>query len=153
MKKSVIIATAAVMLAGLVSGCTKRYVTEEFITEEYYVDGDKFDVVYETAYGDSWKRNGRVGSEGCYLYQTIRVPEITEDVIENGAVVVYLVDADGRDNMLPYMRPYQDVYPFVYENIRCDVAKGELTIIIESSDFDVVVPSGDYSFKVVILHH
>lgn len=149
MKRSLSCAIASFAILSLLTGCTKQYVTEE----HYIIKGDSFSTQYIVADKHDWRINGEAGYEDCYLYQTFDVSEIDGKVMEDGAVLVYLVDADNRDNILPLMRPYDDVIPFVYENIRYDVEVGELTVIIESSDFSYVVPEGDYSFKVVIMSH
>lgn len=126
------------------AGCDK-YVTEQYITE-----GATLQTVYITAEKNAWAVYGTPGEEGCYMYQTFEFPEITKNVIDNGAVLVYSLGTEG-DVMLPYLLPYADTPVSVYENIYFDCKEGSLTIIIESSDFAVVDRKSDMEFKVTII--
>ena len=65
-------------------------------------------------------------------------------------MVAYFIDADGRDNMLPYLLPYYDnnIGDYYYENVRFDVSRGEITFIIEDSDFNHANIPSHMSFKV-----
>ena len=81
------------------------------------------------------------------------MPEITNKVIENGIVVAYFIDNSGRDNMLPYLLPYfdQNINDYYYENVRFDISRGEITFIIEDSDFEHANIPNLMKFKVSIV--
>ncbi len=64
--------------------------------------------------------------------------------------MVYLVDADGRDNILPYVFPVDNGHELIMQNIRYDVEAGKVTMAIEWQDFRKY-NQGDYEFKVCIL--
>ena len=131
----------------LLSGCTFH---EHYDTYEVVQQGTDMFVDYIDAKGQDWKLSGTEGQPGCYVYQEFRFDEITDAVLENGAVLVYLVDADGRDNILPYVFPVDNGQELIMQNIRFDVEKGILTIVIEWQDF-FKYTQGDYRFKVCIL--
>lgn len=144
MKKIFIPVIAASLL---LSGCTFH---EHYDTYEVVQQGTDMFVDYVEAKGNEWILSGTEGQPGCYVYQEFKFPEITQNVLENGAVLVYLVDSDDRDNILPYVFPVDNGYELIMQNIRFDVEKGILTIIIEWQDFKKYI-QGDYEFKVCIL--
>ena len=131
----------------MLCGCD---VYRTYETYEVVKQGTDMFVDYIDAKGDKWERSGIEGNPGFYVYQEYRFDEITDDVLDKGAVLVYLVDADGRDNILPYVFPVDNGYELIMQNIRYDVEKGILTIIIEWQDFKKY-EQGDYRFKVCIL--
>lgn len=114
-------------------------------------DGIEMEVVYIEAKIKNWQLNGEEGTEGCYQYQEFNFPEITSSVLEKGAVMVYYIDKEGRDNMLPLVLPYESGRETVVENIRFDCEKNRLTLIIEATDFMAFPPDRDIKFKVCIL--
>lgn len=116
-----------------------------------YEVGVDMEVIYIDAKRDNWQTSGKEGEEGCYQFQEFKFPEITNAVLNEGAVLVYYIDKEGRDNMLPLVLPYDEGRETVIETIRFDCEKGYLTLIIESSDFMAVPSSRDIRFKVCIL--
>lgn len=128
------------ILPCLLAGCTKETIVHvhEGCVESFYID----------VYPNNW-----VDDPGLsYIYATFNAPEITPGVIENGIVVAYYIDSDGRDNMLPYLLPYRDATTgeLYYENIRFDMSPGEITFIIEDSDFYHATVSSPMKFKVSV---
>ena len=136
-----------VLSALFLSGCD---VYRTYETIEVVKQGTDMFVDYIDAAGADWKLSGTEGQPGCYVYQEFRFDEITSDVLNNGAVLVYLVDAENRDNILPYVFPVDNGQELIMQNIRFDVEKGILTIVIEWQDFRKYT-QGDYDFKVCIL--
>lgn len=147
-------------LVVLFAGCRK----EEIIRQEIYRSGTEMTVKYIDVAPAEWVTNSSVD----YYYATVTVPEITDDVIENGCVLAYYVDASERDNQLPYLLPQSESVYYVDThldtiyttdlwtlNFRYDVEKSNITFIMESSDFhtdaDVANLTGNCTFKVVIL--
>ena len=144
MKKSFLsIVAASLMLCGC-------HIHQDYETYEIIKQGTDMFVDYIDAQGNKWEQSGTYGKPGYYIYQEYEFPEITQNVLDNGAVLVYLVDADGRDNILPYVFHFDNGSELVMQNIRFDVEKGILTLIIEWQDF-CKYPQGDYRFKVCIL--
>lgn len=150
MRKKMFFAVFATML---LCGCGDSADTIYNITYEVTDPVVKMFTDYIEAKGTAWSLSGDEGMPGFYVYQQFNFPEINDVVLEKGAVLVYMVDADGRDNILPY------VYPVLYQNSRIlmqnnryDVEKGKLTLIIEWEDFkNYVNPNETFSFKVCIL--
>ena len=143
MKKIIIPVIATLLLCG----CEFH---DTYETYEIVKQGTDMFVDYIPAKGNEWLDSGTEGQPGFYIYQEFEFPEITENVLNNGAVLVYLVDADGRDNILPYVFPVDNGHELIMQNIRYDVEKGILTVIIEWQDFKKYI-QGDYKFKVCIL--
>lgn len=96
-----------------------------------------------------------------YVYASFDAPEITENVINNGLVVAYFVDRKYVDeeyeeyieynNQLPYVFPVvTSTSDTIYENMRFDYTREEITFIIEDSDMKFAIPSNDRTFKVCV---
>lgn len=126
----------------LLCGCS--YDTYELGTDisVTYVTADKRDWILEET---------QVGYD---IYQSFQVKDITQDVINNGAVLVYMVDEKkDRDNLLPYIFPVvvSDTQELLLQNIRFDVEKGWVSIVIEwedGLDSDILE---NYKFKICVL--
>lgn len=128
------------VLPFLLAGCTKETIVHvhQGCVESFYIDVEP----------RHW-----VDDPGLtYIYATFVAPEITADVINNGIVVAYYIDGDGRDNMLPYLLPYRDGNTdyLYYENVRFDMSPGEITFIIEDSDFEHASVVSPMKFKVSV---
>lgn len=106
---------------------------------------------YVKAHYEDWHRHGRVGDAGFYIYQEFGIKEITNRVVDDGAVLVYFIDENGRDNMLPYVYPVDNGRTNVNQNIRFIVEKGVLTIAIEWDDSQEYEIDYDMRFKVCVL--
>ena len=144
----------------LATSCEREYITEEYYTEY----GSK---VYTREYairGDEWQE-GYYGDGRKYLFAECEDPDITNNVVNKGAVLVYywfMYDAETNScswNMLPY------VYPFLYtneagdtlalgENFRFEYEKGLITFVVEDLNSDMPFPMGDETiFKVVAIEN
>jgi len=129
----------------LLSGCDIN--TTEVVKPGVDIFTDYIDVK-----ANDWKPAGVAGDPGFYIYQEYGFKEITNLVLREGAVLVYLVDADNRDNALPYVSPFDNGRNIVMQNIRFEVEKGILTIVVEWQDFDSYVRDlRDMRFKVCVL--
>ena len=132
---------ALAVLPFLLAGCTKETIVQHVYqgcVESFYID----------VYPNHW-----VDDPGLtYIYATFVAPEITTGVIEDGIVVAYYIDGDGRDNMLPYLLPYRDdsTDELYYENVRFDMSQGKITFIIEDSDFYHATVNHLMKFKVSV---
>ena len=117
-----------------------------------YELGTDMTVTYVTAYKQDWiSEETEIGYD---LYQSFQIKDITQDVINNGAVLVYLVDEKkDRDNMLPFVFPVRvaGTQDIILQNIRFDVEKGWLSIVIEWADGLDSEVADDYKFKVCVM--
>ncbi|MBR4843111.1 MAG: hypothetical protein IK006_08490 [Bacteroidaceae bacterium] len=141
--------------AMMLCGCGDEYPTyvNNYNTYEVTRPGIQMFTDYIEADGKNWLTDGVEGKPGFYVYQTFDFPEINDNVLENGAVLVYMVDSDGRDNILPYVFPViNENSRILMQNVRYDVEKGKLTLIIEWEDFrNYANPQEKFSYKVCIL--
>ena len=85
-----------------------------------YEVGVDMEVIYIDAKRNNWQISGKEGEEGCYQFQEFKFPEITNAVLNEGAVLVYYIDKEGRDNMLQLVLPYEEGRETVIETIRFD---------------------------------
>lgn len=132
---------ALAVLPFLLAGCTKETIVQHVYqgcVESFYID------VYPNHWVDHYGLS--------YIYASFSAPEITTGVIEDGIVVAYYIDGDGRDNMLPYLLPYRDgnTGSLYYENVRFDISPGEITFIIQDSDFEHASVMSPMKFKVSV---
>ena len=78
----------------------------------------------------------------------INVPAITQDIMSNGAVMVYLVDGGTQIQLPVTFHPtaqYSETYSF-------DCFVGGVKLYITDSDHvQPPQPSGDYKFKIVVM--
>lgn len=116
-----------------------------------YEVGSELQVYYDDAPANGWHDSAiPEGQPGFYVYQQFRFPEITNSVMEDGAVMVYLCEGDN-DVPLPNVFPLADGRNVVTENMRFEVKKGLITVILEWSDFNFHDNLNDYKFKFCIL--
>ena len=115
-------------------------------------DGTQINTYYFEVFPEQWKINGTYGSEGYYCYEEKNLSDLTSSVIEQGAILVYVLFGD-YDHQLPYIIPsYDDGY--YARIIRYDLQPGKIGFIVEDSDFKVLLPpfgSEKRTFKVVII--
>ena len=96
-------------------------------------------------------RNGTpAGDAGCYIYKTVSCKKIDRNVLDDGAVVVYMVDDVEGDNPLPYVFPVETKRSVVSQNIRFKVKKGYITFVVEWDDADIYEFYYDIKFKVCV---
>ena len=119
-------------------------------------DGTQINTYYFEVFPNQWKSYGDWGSPGYYCYAEKTLPELSPSVIEEGAVLVYVL-FDGYDHQLPYIIPSYDYnYDYGYYStiIRYDLQAGKIGFIVEDSDFETPLPpygNGSVLFKVVII--
>ena len=164
MKKSMFLIPIAAML---LCGCD---VHETNNTYQIIKQGTDMFVDYIDLDASELLISGTEGQPGCFAYQEFPFDEITEDVLANGVVLVYLIDEpnnyneEKHDNILPYVYPVRDkdTGQLLMQNIRfnvyrgmvnkdgVDVETGIISIVFEWQNFKIY-DQGDYSFKVCIL--
>ena len=160
--RTILISSIAVITATLTTSCEKEYITEEYITKEYY--GSK---VYTREYvikQKDWKE-GTFDDGRIYLYAEFDNPDITENVMNNGAVLGYYWLTYNTEknysswNLMPYVYPYitvndKDEKVIVGENFRLEYETGLVTFVVE--DLDGVKPDDmgeETIFKVVVIEN
>lgn len=83
----------------------------------------------------------------AYTYASFELDDITLNVIEEGAVMAYLITA--TDIPLPYMFPVvTDENDTIMQNYRFDIQRRNITFILESSDMKTYFPEDSLQFKV-----
>lgn len=162
MSKSRFALIGAVIVIAL-SSCQKEpqttviHTTDTVVrTIETIVETGGFDmkVHYYTVQPAQWLSNADLD----YMYASFEDSDITRDVIENGCVIAYFVDADERDNPMPceVYRSWDNNGTIVYyaETFTFDVEQGVITFKFQSSDFDnetSISQYGNLVFKVCVL--
>jgi len=84
----------------------------------------------------------------------LSVPEITTDILDNGAVLVYRLNEENPSNRYFYMLPNTSVDDTSITYMDYDVFVGEIDIYLKWIDNGVNTtepPSSTYSFKVIII--
>jgi len=113
------------------------------------------EVSYITIRPENWVTSGEEGSENCYMYAEVECTLITQNIINDGVVLAYYVDADNRDNVLPYIQSYLPEAPstdMVIETFRYDAEVGKITFIIQNSDYSFHERLGDIQFKIATIY-
>lgn len=106
---------------------------------------------YVTVSPGDWERNNvPEGEAGCYIYCTYPCKEIDRNVLDDGAVVVYMVDDTNGDNPLPYVFPVTTKRSIISQNIRFNVKKGLITFIVEWDDAEIYELDYGIKFKVCV---
>ena len=120
-------------------------------------DGTQINTIYYDVLPSQWAKIET--QKECYSYVQLEVPELTQSVINSGAVLVYIL-LDGYDQQLPYVKTLADDMGFLYTRvIRYDLQEpshglgGMITFIVEDIDFAVPVKpyTSTVKFKVVII--
>ena len=161
--KKTIFAIIGAAIAVVISGCQKEpqttviHTTDTvYRTIERIVETDGFDlkVHYYTVQPSQWLSSENID----YLYASFEDSDITRDVVENGCVIAYYVDADERDNPMPceIYRSWDNNGTTVYyaETFTFDVEQGIITFKFQTSDFDnetSISQYGNLVFKVCVL--
>lgn len=116
---------------------------------------------YYTVHNDQWRQSNNPAIDGNYFYSVWENIDITPDVIERGVVMVYYIDADGRDNILPftqYLIGTDGSGNTVYyqERLEYDIEVGKITFKIKDSDFSTDISMqniGEMKFKVCVIYN
>lgn len=122
-----------------VSSCTKEYVYENTYVEELHPT-----VVYVNVNQDNW--NYSAASDNNFFYATVKMPELTKDVLDKGLFKVYRVFEENKQMEMPYVRLNEyyagvdadgyDVWGFYTETVDTEFEVGKMTIYYTASDFD-----------------
>jgi len=91
---------------------------------------------------DDWVDDGQPGDPEFFRFLDLSVPEITQDIVDNGLVLVYYrVDENERWNILPFTiinhdPPFTQVFDFTYD-------PGFVTLYVKATDRDGDLFEGD----------
>lgn len=116
---------------------------------------------YYTVNSNQWEPATTLNDDGTYTvnyyYSAWENIDITPDVIDNGVVLAYFIDADGRDNLLPYTMYFvgDDGAPY-QERIEFDIEAGKITFKIKDTDFNTAASMqniGTMNFKVSVIRN
>lgn len=159
MKKTLYSIIAVILIIMTVS-CQKEREPEVIRQIEYIEDpSGRLEMItsYYTVHPEQWMS----ASDVSYLFAPFENSDITKKTIEDGCVLVYLIDSEDRDNPLPYeifqtgtdnnnnLVYYSDTFSF-------DAEQGRITFKFQASDFNneqSLAAYGDIVFKVVVLRH
>ena len=101
--------------------------------------GCKKDVHMTTYYYTVEQNQWQTANNIDYYYAAFENVDITKNVIENGCVLVYLVDADQRDNPMPceiyHSWDNNGVTSYYSDHFTFDAEVGVITFKFQSSDF------------------
>jgi len=114
-------------------------------------DGTKINTYYFDVYPNEWRTEGNYGFSGYYCFAEKNVSELTSAVIDQGAVLAYVIFGD-YDNQLPFVEPLYDNGEYT-RIIRYDLQPGKIGFIVADTDFRTWNPpySNMVKFKVVII--
>lgn len=96
--KKLLVPLAAMLLTVLATSCQKEQPATQqgnVYNSTTIVNGVQMKTYYYTVEQNQWQ------DEGSYLYAPFENADITDNVLKNGCVVVYLIDVYNRDNPLP----------------------------------------------------
>lgn len=87
-----------------------------------------------------WRLSGEPYELGSYYYATVAVPELDQDVLNNGIKLAYIETSPGVQVGLPYVLHKGDVVngkeSLWTQTYDCEYEPGYVTFILTYSDFD-----------------
>ncbi|MDI9544419.1 MAG: hypothetical protein ACOX59_07425 [Bacteroidales bacterium] len=87
-----------------------------------------------------------------YYSCSYNVPEIDHNVYNYGAVLCY-VDLDGAQQILPYVRHYEDLEGAQWtRTVDFEYSQGKVNLFVTNSDFVVDRPSETMYFRLVLIY-
>ena len=138
----------------LLSGCTKEYITEEYNT---YVGMEMKLIDFEVK-SNNWTAcevEDGAADQGYFMAE-LTVPEITQNVVDKGLVLVYRLFDDAVWTPLPAMRTEKDADGNIFTTYTdFEWQKGTVKVFVTSSDLYIgegqtLVNPGDMYFRVAI---
>lgn len=116
--------------------------------QNYYGSVDTY---YMDVRQTDWKGVGTYGQPGFILEAAYDVGFITQDVLENGAVLVYLVDSVLGDMQLPYVLTRRVGTSDFIEMLSYQIYNGGIAFMIDASDYLADPYAGTIQFKIVVV--
>ncbi len=110
----------------------------------------KMKVIDLTVKSSDWIENIDKDSLNRYYSYQFSMPEINSTVFNNGTVTSYIL-IDNAQQVLPYVRHYEDVYGTLWtRTVDFDYALGGMNFYVTNSDFAVDQPIA-MDFRVVLM--
>lgn len=134
-----------IMAFAMLTGCSEK---ARVVTDYYTVSPNQWQYATTLNADDTYTIN--------YAYSTWEDVNITPDVMDNGVVLVYYIDDDKRDNLLPYTLYFLDNGVPYQERIEYDVEAGKITFKIKDTDFNTresMENIGTMLFKVSVIRN
>ncbi|MBR1835053.1 MAG: hypothetical protein IJ785_06070 [Bacteroidales bacterium] len=144
----------------LLSGCKKEYVNVTY--------GSQVETYRVNVTPSQWKEaSGYEPSSNNYLYCTLEIPAINDEVFRNGTVQAYVWNVYdvgqnlGAWNLLPFVYPLEvyvtnangeEELVIVPENMRFEWEKGYVTLIVQDLDgYKPVRIAETLSFRISVI--
>jgi len=123
----------AVVAAITLNSCEKSYYEVEEIVQEIHPTVVNIDVP-KTSWAYSYLDNNN------YFYATVDMPELTQDVFNNGMIKMYRWVANNVQMEMPFTRHNEveinGTWYFYTETVDYEFSVGQMTIYYTVSDFD-----------------
>jgi hypothetical protein len=142
MKRIMITALLAVTLA-TITGCAKDGINGRDGKDGLGGNANLEQFTY-TIQSNQWYTRGTFQQPGFQYYHQIDAPEVTQSVMDNGAVMVYIKQSD-----LFYPLPAITDYETYVTTVQFNVYLGMVEVFIEDTDFQTQAP-GAMTLKVVV---
>lgn len=143
MKKFILPLIAAFVL---LTGCSEK---AKVVTSYYKVNPNQWEYSTTLNADQTYTIN--------YAFSTWENIDIDDEVIRNGVVLVYFIDDDSRDNILPYTLYFTDDNGVPYqERMEYDIEPGKITFKIKDTDFNTALSManiGTLNFKVSVIRN
>lgn len=144
MRKQILLLLLAVCSLGIFSSCEGPAGRDGFDGNNGLLSVWKI-VEFTVENGDWYPHRGESES---FFYYDINIPELTQEIASDGAVMVYIIDYDGVN----YPLPHEGKYPGYAENIRFNYSRGGVTIEVVPSDQNLSYQPLTYKFKIMLLY-
>lgn len=151
--KRFLIPLAAVLL--MATGCTKEYVTKQYVTQQVMGGMDMSLIDFEVK-SENWTQRymDNLNDDEGYYEAILQVPEITEEVIKKGLVLVYERLEEGIWTPLPAQRTERatvDGNPFNYTTFTdFEYQKGQVNVYVTTTDLYAGQKPGAKYFRVAV---
>ena len=152
--KKFLLPLAAVLL--MASGCTKEYVTKQYVTEQKIIQGMDMSLIDFEVKSENWTQRhmDNLNDDEGYYEAILQVPEITDEVIKKGLVLVYERLEEGIWTPLPAQRTERttvDGNPFNYTTFTdFEYQKGQVNVFVTTTDLYAGEKPGPKYFRVAV---
>ena len=152
--KKFLLPLAAVLL--MASACTKEYVTKQYVTEQKIIQGMDMSLIDFDVDSEKWTQryidNG-ADNEG-FFEAILEVPEITDEVIQKGLVLVYECLEEGIWTPLPAERTERTIEDGKTINYTTftdfEYQKGQVNVFVTTTDLYAGTKPGPKYFRVAV---
>ena len=152
--KKFLLPLAAVLL--MASSCAKEYVTKQYVTEQKIIQGMDMSLIDFEVKSENWTQLlvENLNDDEGYFEAILEVPEITDEVIKKGLVLVYECLEEGIWTPLPAQRTERttvDGNPFNYTTFTdFEYQKGQVNVFVTTTDLYAGLKPGAKYFRVAV---